>query len=76
MRVGYTKNPDILLLSSNIIGKATTKILSAIGSEIFQFDSISNFQVQCSHLKSLKNKQIHKMTVQPSYIWVGPIQYK
>ena len=43
--VGYTKIPDILLLSSKIINKATTKILSAIGSRNFQkFDSISNLR--------------------------------
>ena len=43
MRVGYTKNPDILLLTSNIISKATTQILSAIASRnIPKFDSISN----------------------------------
>ena len=40
IKVGYTKIPEILLLSSKIISKATIKILSAIGSRNFpKFDS-------------------------------------
>ena len=56
IKVGYTKIPEILLLSSKIINKATIKILSAIGSRNFpKFDSISNLRAMYPSKKSEKH---------------------
>ena len=59
INVGQTKNPEILPLSSKIINRATTNILSAIGSRNFpKFDSISNLRAMYPSKKSEKHANI------------------